>query len=72
MVISQKYIPIIIVITEQNWTLIYAIFLLFFMDENICSICNKKISGHSKEEWIKCLKAEDDAMLDKIRKHYDK
>jgi len=28
--------------------------------------------SHSKEEWIKCLKAEDDAMLDKIRKHYDK
>ena len=72
MAISQKYIPIIIVITEQNWTLIYALILLFFMDENICSICNKKISGHSKEEWIKCLKAEDDAMLDKIRKHYDR
>ena len=42
------------------------------MDENICSICNKKISGHSKEEWIKCLKDEDDAMLDKMRKHYDR
>ena len=42
------------------------------MDENICSICKKEISEHSKEEWIKCLKAEDDAMLDKIRKHYDR
>jgi len=42
------------------------------MDENNCLICNKKISEHSKEEWIKCLKAEDDAMLDKIRKHYDR
>ena len=42
------------------------------MDENVCLICNKKISEHSKEEWIKCVKAEDDAMLDKIRKHYDR
>ena len=56
----------------RNLTLIYALILPFFMDENICLICNKKISGHSKEEWIKCLKDEDDAMLDKIRKHYDR
>jgi len=42
------------------------------MDENICLICNKKISDHNEKEWIKCIKAEDDAMLDKIRKHYDR
>ena len=43
-----------------------------FEIDDICLICNKKISEHSKEEWIKCVKAEDDAMLDKIRKHYDR
>ena len=42
------------------------------MDENICSICSKKISEHNEEEWIKCLKAEENATLDKIRKHYDR
>ena len=41
------------------------------MDENICHICSKEISKHTPEEWAKCLKAEDDAMLDKIRRHYD-
>tara|TARA_B100000378_G_scaffold241890_1_gene210915 strand:- start:162 stop:308 length:147 start_codon:yes stop_codon:yes gene_type:complete len=40
------------------------------MDENRCSICNKEISQHSQEEWIECLKKEDDAMIHKIRKHY--
>jgi hypothetical protein len=42
------------------------------MDENICSICSKEISKHSEEEWSICLKAEENAMLDKIRKHYDR
>ena len=46
--------------------------LLFFMDENICSICGKEISKHSQEEWAKCLKDEENVMLDKIRKHYDR
>ena len=41
------------------------------MDENICHICSKEISKHTPEEWAKCLKAEDDAMLDKIRHHYN-
>ena len=40
------------------------------MDENICAICSKDISKHTPEEWAKCLKAEDDAMLDKIKRHY--
>ena len=40
------------------------------MDEDICHICSKEISKHTPEEWAKCLKAEDDAMLDKIRHHY--
>ncbi|MCH2402690.1 MAG: hypothetical protein MK216_01490 [Candidatus Nitrosopelagicus sp.] len=40
------------------------------MDEDICHICSKEISKHTPEEWAKCLKAEDDAMLDKIRRHY--
>ena len=40
------------------------------MDENICHICSKVISKHTPEEWAKCLKAEDDAMLDKIKRHY--
>ena len=41
------------------------------MDEDICHICSKEISKHTPEEWAKCLKAEDDAMLNKIRRHYD-
>ena len=41
------------------------------MDENICHICSKEISKHTQEEWAKCLKAEDDAMLDKIKRHYN-
>jgi len=41
------------------------------MDENICHICSKEISKHTREEWAKCLKAEDDAMLDKIKRHYN-
>jgi len=41
------------------------------MDENICHVCSKEISKHTPEEWAKCLKAEDDAMLDKIRHHYN-
>ena len=41
------------------------------MDEDICHICSKMISKHTPEEWAKCLKAEDDAMLNKIRRHYD-
>ena len=40
------------------------------MDENRCLICNKATSQHSQEEWLECLKKEDDAMLHKIRKHY--
>ena len=40
------------------------------MDEDICHICSKMISKHTPEEWAKCLKAEDDAMLNKIRRHY--
>jgi hypothetical protein len=40
------------------------------MDEDICHICSKVISKHTPEEWAKCLKAEDDAMLNKIRRHY--
>ncbi|HJN20450.1 MAG TPA: hypothetical protein QGF01_05905 [Candidatus Nitrosopelagicus sp.] len=40
------------------------------MDENICQICSKDISKHTPEEWAKCLKAEDDAMIDKIKRHY--
>jgi hypothetical protein len=42
------------------------------MNENICLICNKEISKHSKEEWIECLKIEDSATLNKIRRHYTK
>ena len=72
MVIFQKYILNYNDNGITNWTLIYTLILLFFMDENICSICNKEISKHSEEEWIKCLKNEDDTMLDKIRKHYDR
>ena len=41
------------------------------MDENICHVCSKEISKHTPEEWAKCLKSEDDAMLDKIRHHYN-
>ena len=41
------------------------------MDENICHVCSKEISKHTPEEWAKCLKAEDDAMLDKISHHYN-
>ena len=41
------------------------------MDENICAICSKDISKHTPEEWAKCLKAEDDAMIDKIKRHYN-
>ena len=41
------------------------------MDEDICHICSKEISKHTPEEWAKCLKAEDDVMLGKIRHHYD-
>ena len=40
------------------------------MDENICSICNKEISAHSKEEWVECLKIEDKVTNVKIRRHY--
>ena len=40
------------------------------MDENICSICNREISQHSQEEWLECLKIEDRATINKIRKHY--
>ena len=40
------------------------------MDENICSICNREISKHSKEEWLECLKMEEKLMNDKIRRHY--
>jgi len=41
------------------------------MDENICQICSKEISKHTPEEWAKCLKGEDDAMIDKIKRHYN-
>tara|TARA_Y100001949_G_scaffold45933_1_gene38062 strand:+ start:1675 stop:1821 length:147 start_codon:yes stop_codon:yes gene_type:complete len=40
------------------------------MDENICAVCKKEISEHSREEWLKCLETEDNNMLDKIRRHY--
>ena len=40
------------------------------MDENVCPICNREISQHSKEEWAECLEIEDKATLNKIRKHY--
>jgi hypothetical protein len=42
------------------------------MDEHLCSVCNRDISEHSQEEWIECLKIEDQVTLNKIRKHYDK
>jgi len=45
-------------------------YVSIFMDENICSICNREISEHSQEEWLECLKMEDKSMIDKIRRHY--
>ena len=45
-------------------------YVSIFMDENICSICNREISEHSQEEWLECLQKEDKSMIDKIRRHY--
>jgi len=45
-------------------------YVSIFMNENICSVCNREISEHSQEEWLECLKMEDKLMTDKIRRHY--
>ena len=45
-------------------------YVSIFMNENICSVCNREISEHSQEEWLECLKMEDKSMIDKIRRHY--
>ena len=37
-------------------------YVSIFMNENICSICNREISEHSQEEWLECLKMEDKSM----------
>ena len=45
-------------------------YVSIFMNENICSVCNREISEHSQEEWLECLKMEDKSTIDKIRRHY--
>ena len=41
------------------------------MNENICKICNREFSEHSKKELQECAVAEQEIENKKIRKHYE-
>ena len=45
-------------------------YVSIFMNENICSICNREISEHSPKELHECAVAEQEIENKKIRKHY--